>query len=614
MSELYELKQNEEEVKKLVLVGNPNVGKSVFFNALTGSYVDVSNFPGTTVDISRGRYKNYVIEDTPGVYGVSSFNDEETVARDIILGADIILNVVDAVHIYRDLFLTQQLLDMGKKLVVAVNMMDEVEKNGIVIDIDTMSKLLGVPVIGTAALKKQGIEQVEQQLENARQGNRVDGIIELLSNYVKKGIPEHEALLILEDDINVVKRNKEKEVGMQEEIYKNRRKHIDEIIKKVLTETNKSAGLSVIIGRLMLKPLTGIPVLLLTLIAMFGFIGVFVAQTIVEITEESIMTNIYKPAVVSLFEKLISQKTFLGQILIGEFGLFTMVPIYVIGLLLPLVVGFYFMLSILEDSGYLPRIAALSDRMMTSVGLNGRAVIPIILGFGCITAATMTTRLLGSRRERIIATALLGITIPCSAQLGVIVGLLAPLGIFYSIVYIVMLFLVFGIIGAVLNRILPERSTDLLIDIPPLRIPSIYNVLKKTYLKSKAFLLEAAPLFAFGALLISILKYTKMLSVIENLVEPLIVNWLKLPREAATVFIMGIIRRDFGAAGLTSMSINANQMLTALITVTLFVPCVASILVIFKERTKREAVMIWFGSFFTAFLIGGILARVLVLI
>lgn len=601
------------DIKRIVLAGNPNVGKSIFFNSLTGMYVDVSNFPGTTVDISRGKFGDYIVEDTPGVYGVSSFNDEEIAARDIILNADIVLNVVDTVHMQRDLFLTQQLMDMGKKIIVALNMMDEAADNGIRLNITKLSEILGVPVIETAAVKNKGLEDIKRQIADARTGNKTEGIEKLLKPYMEKGISEAESLMVLEDDKEVCKRNGVEPAGLQEDIYKRRRARVDDIISIVVEECNEGASLGIKLGRLVLKPVTGIPILLVTLFAVFMFVGVFIGQTVVEITEDKIMNGIYRPFIVDLVGRAIPQSSFLGKILIGQFGLLTMMPVYILGLLLPLVVGFYIMLSLLEDSGYLPRIAALTDRLMNGVGLNGRAIIPTILSFGCFTAAAMTTRLLGSKRERVIATALLGLTIPCSAQMGVITGKLASLGIAYTLFYIAVLILLFGLIGKLLNRLLPGESSFLLIDLPPIRLPKPGNVLKKTFTKTKMFLLEATPLFALGAFIICILEYTGALSAIQNAIYPLTVWWLKLPKEAATVFIMGMVRRDFGAAGLSSMTLSNQQLMTALITITLFVPCVAAIIVIFKERTKAEAALIWIGSMVTAFVTGGLISRILML-
>ncbi len=598
------MKQNS---KHLVLVGNPNVGKSVFFNTLTGKYVDVSNFPGTTVDISSGRFEEYIVEDTPGIYGVSSFNDEERVARDVILKADLILNVVDAVHMQRDIFLTQQLIDMGKNVIVAVNLMDEAAKNGIKIDTDELSRQLGVEVYATSALKGSGMEEVRKNLKNAREGRKTDGIQELLEELLPSGVSEAEALLVLEEDEIVSRRTGLQPGSRRDEIYKRRRERVDEIINAVVSDSFAGASFSTRLGRLMLKPVTGIPILLAILAGMFWFIGVLIAQIVVDFTEATVMEGIYKPFIEGLLG-FMPRNSFVGSLFIGDYGLLTMTPIYMLGLLLPLTIGFYLMMSLLEDSGLLPRIAVLSDRTLSRVGLNGRAIIPLILGFGCVTMATMTTRLLGSRRERVIATFLLGLTIPCSAQFGVIIGLLTPLGFKYIIGYTLLLIFIFGIAGVLMNRFLPGESTSLFIDLPPIRLPQARNVLKKTLVKTKAFLLEATPIFAMGAVLITVLQYTGALTAIENAIAPVTTQWLKLPAQASVVFIMGIIRRDFGAAGLSHMVLTNGQMLVALVTITLFVPCVASIIMIFKERSKLEASAIWLGSFAIAFLAGGILA------
>ncbi len=597
--------------KTLVLVGNPNVGKSVFFKALTGLYVEVSNFPGTTVDISRGKYKDYQVLDTPGVYGVSSFNEEETVARDVILFADVILNVVDATHLDRDLFLTRQLIDMGKPMVVALNMMDEVRKNGIKIDISRLEALLGVPVIPASAVKNEGIAQVLAAIDIARPGKRTEAIVEYMNEYIDKVDDPAEALLIVEDDQEVAARHQLKTPDHREEIYKLRRKQVDHTINEVLGEDLNGASFKTKLGAWMLNPLTGVPILLLTLYIMFKFIGVFVAGTVVGFTEETIMGGIYAPFITNLVTGFVDPNGFFGQLLIGEFGILTMAPIYILGLLLPLVIGFYLLMSILEDSGYLPRIAALTDRLLNMVGLNGKAIIPIILGFGCVTMATITTRILGSKREKLIATFLLGLAIPCSAQLGVIAGLIANLGAKLTIIYVITIILIFGIAGALMNKLMPGESTPLLIDLPSIRIPVASNVLLKTWQKTWMFLKEATPLFVLGAVIITVLQFSGALVAVQNFMMPLTVKWLELPKETATAFIMGIIRRDFGAAGLTAISMTHVQTLVSLVVMTLFVPCIAAIMVIFKERGVKDALIMWLGSFAIAFAAGGILAKLL---
>jgi ferrous iron transport protein B len=601
-----------KDAKKIILAGNPNVGKSVFFNALTGLYVDVSNFPGTTVDISHGKYGKDVVIDTPGVYGVSSFNDEERVAKDVILYGDIILNVVDALHIERDLFLTLQVIDMGKPVIVALNMMDDVKRNGIKLDVKELSELLGVPVIPTVAVNGTGMDKVKEQLYSAKVGNVNPKIYELMKDYIPSVEHQSEALMIVEDDQAVLDNYGYKAENRREEAYKLRRQKVDEIVSKIIIKDSTGNSFRQKIGYYMLNPITGIPILAIVLYAMFKIIGVYVAGDIVGITEETIMIGMYEPIAKGLFANLFGGDTVLFRLFAGEFGLFTLTPTYVLGLLMPLVIGFYFFMSLMEDSGYLPRIAALSDRVLSFFGLNGRAIIPIILGFGCITMATITTRLLGTRREKIIATALLGLTIPCSAQIGVIAGLIAPLGAKYLSIYLLTIFLVFALTGTILNKVLPGESSDLFIDLPPIRMPKLNNVLKKTWSKTWMFLKEATPLFALGAFIITLLQETGSLIAIQNIFAPVTINLLKLPKEAANAFIMGIIRRDFGAAGLSDMILTPAQTIVSLVTITLFVPCIASILIMFKERSKKEAFIIWIGSFITAFIVGGILAHIII--
>lgn len=605
-----------EEGTRLVLAGNPNVGKSVFFNHLTGVYVDVSNFPGTTVDISTGKYKDYLVADTPGVYGVSSFNDEERVARDVIIYGDIILNVVDALHLERDLFLTQQIIDMGKKVVIAFNMMDDVKSNKINIDLKKISDLLGVPVVGTTAVKREGFEELENRINDATFGNRTP-IVEDLIKELDLYILDSEKLMLLEEDEALIERYPEATVSKKrEEIYRARRKRVDQIIEESVTREIEEDSFRIKLGRMMLRPTTGLPILFAALFIIYKIIGDYVAQGVVGYTEGVLMGEYYNNFILGLLGHTFSQGSFWQKFFIGEFGILTMAPIYLLGLLMPLVVAFYFFLSILEDSGYLPRIAALVDRSMTYLGLNGRAIIPMILGFGCVTMGTITTRLLGSKRERFIATLLLGLAIPCSAQLGVIAGIISKLSAKYVVIYALTIVIVFGVIGALLNKIMPGKSTDLLIDLPPLRIPQLKNVLKKTWLKSIFFLEEAAPLFALGAGIITFMEHFGFLNAVISFFAPFTQGMLKLHPKVAQTFIMGIIRRDFGAAGLNSMAqeglLNAPQLVVSLVVITLFVPCIAATMVIFKERSIKESIIIWFGSFIIAFLVGGILAQIII--
>jgi len=296
---------------------------------------------------------------------------------------------------------------------------------------------------------------------------------------------------------------------------------------------------------------------------------------------------------------------------VGQFGVLTMTPATLIGVILPLVIGFYLMMSLLEDTGYLPRIAALTDRSLTSIGLNGRAVIPLILGLGCVTMATLSTRILGSRRERFIATALMAIAVPCSAQLGIVAALMATAKPIYTAAYFGVLLLVFVTLGTVLNKLVPGQSTDLLIDLPSLRLPQLKNVARKTATKVWGFMTEVAMFFVFGTLFLGVLQVSGGLDWIIRTTGPFIHSWLGLPPETATAFVMGMIRRDFGAAGFFTMKLSDPQLLVAMVTITLFVPCIASAIVVLKERGLAYMLGLAAGSMTLAFLLGGIIAHIL---
>ncbi len=600
------------DAMKIVLVGNPNVGKSVFFGFLTGIYTDVSNYPGTTIEISSGSWQGHQIIDTPGIYGVSSFNDEEIVARDIILGADIILNVVDATHLERDLFLSRQLIDMGKPVVIALNFCDELSGAKMAVETDLLADLLGVPVIPTTAVNGEGMDQIADSLLLARAGLQDPELHGRLHEMLKVVGSQAEALLVLEGDPHVASRHGIVPGEEREEIYINRRNRVNDIVRHVLTVSSTTESLRDRLGRAVINPVTGVPILGLVLYVIYTAIGVWVAGDIVGITEEVIMQGHYEPWIRGLATRFISPDSIPGLLLIGEFGLLTMTITYLLGLLLPLVIGFYTVLSIMEDTGYLPRLATLVDRMMTTVGLNGRAVIPIILGFGCVQLGTITTRLLATSREKTIATVLLNFAVPCSAQIGVIAGMLAAVGGSLTLLYVAVIFTVLAMVGTVLNRTLPGKSSALLIDLPPMRLPRLENVVRKTATRSFFFMKEAYPWFFLGSFIVAVLQISGGLVLWQQLLAPVTEGWLQIPREAATAFVMGLVRRDFGAAGLTELAMSPMQVVTSLIVITLFVPCIASLMILFKERGSREAMLVWVGSWAVAFLVGGIFSQVLI--
>ncbi|HEY5433564.1 MAG TPA: nucleoside recognition domain-containing protein, partial [Coriobacteriia bacterium] len=419
-----------------------------------------------------------------------------------------------------------------------------------------------------------------------------------------------EALLVLEGDVAVAERNGVAPGHLRDEIYTRRRVRVNDLVGHVVHAETRGASFKGKLSVWMMQPLTGVPMLAVLLFAMYEVLGVLIAGKIVGFTEGA-MNAYWVPFVRGLVAHLGAPGSVVYKFLAGEFGVLTMTPTYLIGVILPLVTGFYLLLSLLEDSGYLPRIAALADRSLTSLGLNGRAVIPLILGFGCVTMGTLTTRILGSKRERFIATALMAIAVPCSAQIAVIAALMTRVAWYYSFAYFAILIAIFVAVGTVLQKITPGESTALLIDLPTLRLPRPGNVARKSGLKVWNFMKEVAGFFLIGALLISTLQVTGALDWIQLIARPLTVGWLGLPPQAATAFVMGFVRRDFGAAGFFTMHLTDAQLLVAMVTITLFVPCIASVMVILKERGWRFLVGLVVGSVGLAFLLGGIVARVI---
>jgi ferrous iron transport protein B len=596
----------------IALVGNPNVGKSLIFNYLSGLYVDVSNYPGTTIEFTQGRYKEFDVFDTPGVYGIGSFSEEENVTREIVLQAEAVLNVVDAVHLERDLFLTMQLIEMGKKVSVLLNFMDEVEALGLTVDAERLSRILGVSVFRTTATKRRGFDRLDDAIEAARRGCQDPRLHDKLHAMLSSVGSEAEALLVLEGDQTVAARHGMRPGIERDAIAIDRRNRVNRIIDEVLVENPGRTRLSTRIGLWAINPWTGVPMVVAALYLIYLFVGRLVAQDLVKFTEVKLGQELWEPWVRWLLAPYISPSSWVGTILVGEFGIVTMTVTYLLFLLLPLVVAFYAALALMEDSGYLPRLATLVDRALNAVGLNGSAVIPLILGFGCVTMATITTRMLGSEREKRIATAILQFAVPCSAQLAVVAALLSGAGFSAIMIYSTTIFAVFVALGTVLERILPGETTPLLIDLPPMRLPRLDNVIRKTAYRSYYFMKEASSWFFLGALGVGVMQVTGLLEVWQKLLAPVTTGWLQLPREASRAFVMGMVRRDFGAAGLYQLPLTSSQIVVALVTITLFTPCIASAMVMLKERGLKEAAIVWSGTWLVAFTVAGLLSQLLI--
>ena len=365
-------------------------------------------------------------------------------------------------------------------------------------------------------------------------------------------------------------------------------------------------GLQERLSRIMMNPFSGAPILLFVLYyGLYKFVGIFGAGFLVDFLENKVFGNYINPFVIKWVSLLIPLKL-IQDLLIGEYGIITLGVRYAFAIILPIVATFFFAFAIVEDSGYLPRLAMLVDQLFKRIGLSGRAVIPLVLGFGCDTMATMVTRTLPTKRERIIATLLLALAIPCSAQMGVIFALLAgtPLGMAVWIGVIILVFLIVGFLAA---KIMPGELPTFYMEIPPLRFPQLSNVLRKTVSRLNWYFKEIFPLFIFASLMIWLGQVTGIFGKTVKVLEYPI-SWLGLPKEAAVAFLFGFFRRDYGAAGLYDLKkfglLSGNQLVVACVTLTLFLPCIAQLLMNVKERGLRMGIAMSIFILFFSFSIG----------
>jgi ferrous iron transport protein B len=640
----------------VALVGPPNVGKSSLFNALTGSYVTVSNYPGTTVGVSRGRMRlrdrDVVVFDTPGLYSLLPLTDDERVVRYLLANErpSVVLHVVDAKNLERHLPLTLQLREAGFRVVLVLNLADEAQRAGIEIDEAALARRLGLPVVSTVATRGRGIEELLAAL-----GRRLDEEspptpamplpepIESAVRRIESRLAERYpisnrtlALLLLEGDEEVRSALAEREgpafEHLEAEVESARGGFAEPVPYRVaIAQRDRARALldgalrrpaassrprTRLLERLCEHPLTGIPILIAVLyFGLYQVVGVFGAGDVVAFLEGTVFGRWVNPAVTSFFERVVPWEP-ARALFVGEYGIVTLGLTYAIALVLPVVGLFFLLLALLEDTGYLPRLALLVDRLFKTIGLNGRAEIPIVLGFGCDTMATIVTRIQETKRERLLTTLLLALAIPCSAQLGLFLGLLAAdpnPALFWLWAGIVAA--VFFVVGAGASRLLPGESATFHMELPPFRWPRAGNVLAKTASRMHWYFREVFPLFVWASVLlwighqVSLGGRTLFAWTIEGITPA--VRLLGLPDRAAQTMLFGFFRRDYAAAdlfaaqggpeGLTSL-----QLLVAAVVLTLFIPCVAQFLVMKKEHGWRRTLACSAFIFGTAFAVGWI--------
>jgi len=563
-------------------MGSPNVGKSVVFSRLTGVHVIASNYPGTTVGYTRGFMKlgeeRAEVIDVPGIYTLEPTTEAEEVASRMLGTGDVVINVVNATNLERNLYLTLQLLERDIPVVVALNMWDDTRHRGIHIDLDKLRELLGVPVIPTVAVTGQGIK-------------------ELVEN-----IPKATSL-----DTPVRSRDE-------------RWTAIGDIIDQVQRITHRHHTWLERLGDASVKPITGGIIALAVLASAFMVIR-FIGESLIGYVLEPLFDNLWAPVILRLSD-LLGGSGFLHDIVIGKiaggevnfvesFGLLTTGLFVPFGMVLPYIISFYLVLGLLEDIGYLPRLAVLMDTIMHRLGLHGYAIIPTLLGFGCNVPAVLATRILESKRERFIAATLISIAIPCAALQAMILGLVGQHGVQYVAIVYGTLFVVWIILGTIISRFARGFSPELLIEIPPYRLPSWRAMLQKLWMRVYGFLAEAVPIILGAVLVMNILYFFGVFDAIADFTAPVVTGLLGLPKEAVTAIVIGFLRKDVALGMLAPLALTAEQLVIGSVVLTMFFPCIATFVVLLRELgvvnlLKSVAIMIC-----VALITGGILNLIL---
>ncbi|RLC39066.1 ferrous iron transporter B [Candidatus Falkowbacteria bacterium] len=569
-------------MKKILLAGNPNTGKSTCFARMTGVDVIISNYPGTTVELKKGRMKlkgeAREVIDVPGIYSLSPANEAEKIAVKKLLSSEgKIINVVDGLNLERNLYLTLELIEKGLPIVVALNFCNELRHRGVKIDVKKLEKLLGVPVIPISAIAGQGIKKL------------VDKLPELKSR------PETK---VLSD--------------------KERWQKIEAIIKQVQEFNPKKHTFWEHLEDFSIHPLTGIPA---------GLFIIFASFVLVRFVGEFLINYIFNPLFSLYYPVVLKISAFLGpglwrDILIGSFmdgkiafdqsmGLLTTGLFVPIAMVLPYVLAFYAVLGILEDSGYLPRLATLLDTLMHKLGMHGLAVVPMFLGLGCNVPGVLSVRILQTKKERFVAAALLAVSVPCMAQMAVIFSLLGSYGAGALISYFLILFIVWLVLGIVLNKLIKGEAMETFMEIPPYRLPNLLSFTKKLWMRMKNFIYEAIPFVFLGVLIINILYVFNVVAWLGDLAAPVMSRLLGLPLEAVLSLIVGFIRKDMAVGILSPLGLSLKQLLIASVMLTMYFPCVATFVVLFKEVRLKGLLQISAIMIFMSLFVGGLLNLVL---
>jgi len=575
---------------KILLMGNPNVGKSVIFSRLTGVHVIASNYPGTTVEFARGvmhiEHKDVEVIDVPGTYSLEPASKAEEVATRMLNDAfsdpkaesdAVVIVVMDATNLERSLNLTLQILKRKIPVVAALNFWDETQHTGIHLDLQKLEKRLKVPCVPTCAVTGEGIKQL-------------------------------------------VDRVKEAEPVEFEYDEKERWHLVGDIVEEVERITHKHHTFLERLGDFSVSPVGG----------PFLAAGVlFVSFEVIRTIGEGLISYVFEPLFENLWAPLMLQVSgnlggqgIVHDILIGRlvggkidfgesFGLLTTGVFVPFAAVLPYVFAFYLVLSFLEDFGYLPRLAVLADNIMHRLGVHGYAIIPMLLGLGCNVPGALSTRIMETKRERFIAAVIMAITVPCMAQIAMVMGLVGKHGAKALFVVFGTLFLVAILLGLFLNKTLKDHSPELFVEIPPYHIPYLKGVFKKVWMRLLWFLKEAVPWVLFGVFLVNVLYTLRIIEFVGKLVEPVVSGILGLPAGAVGALLIGFLRKDIAVGMLVPLQLSLKQLVIASVVLTMYFPCVATFAVLIKEFGLKDMLKATLLMVFSTLLVGGFLNLIL---
>jgi ferrous iron transport protein B len=569
---------------RILLVGDPNVGKSALFSRLTGTRIIASNYPGTTVGFTKGylKYgeKQAEVIDIPGTYTLEPTSRAEEVAVEMLKDGDLIINVVDATNLERNLNLTLQLLERPVPVIVALNMWDDTHHRGINIDVARLEKLLGVPVVPTVAVTGQGIKELVSRLPEAKAPSSTDYGLSNDERWAKVG--------------NIVSH-------VQSVSHRHHRwyEHLEDAS---------------------IHQLSGILIAVLVLFVTFWFIR-FIGEGIINYITDPLFEGLWTPVLMKL-SSVLGPGSFWHTILIGRlidgqisylqsFGLLSTGLYIPLAAVLPYIVAFYLALGILEDVGYLPRLAVLMDTVMHRMGLHGYAIIPTILGLGCNVPAIMATRILESRKQRFIAATLISIAIPCAALQAMIIGMLGQYGLQYVAIVYGSLFVSWIVIGLILNRTVGEFNPELIIEIPPYRLPPWRAIGAKLWLRVSSFIKEALPIVLITVLVVNILYTLGVFDAIANFTAPVLTVLWGLPKETIVAVIVGFLRKDVAMGMLAPLALTAKQLVISSTVLAMFFPCMATFVILARELGARDTIKAAGIMIVAALIVGSLLNLIL---